>query len=582
MIDVPPLAWPSDAVLAMPGSKSDANRLLVAAALCGRDVVITGVTASDDVRHLARGLRTLGFAVQLDADTGRAVVAPRGAGAPAGGELCCGNAGTALRFLVSVAAITPGQWTITGDDAMRRRPIGPLVDAWRQLGVQIDDTNGCPPVRVRGTGDVRGGLVRVDPTASGQFVSSLLLVGAMLPDGLRVVLTGPLASAGYVGMTTNTLRRFGVRVEVDPGCARVEPGHGEVPRELAVTGDWSSAGVWACLDHLTGSRVRAANLAPGDQPDEQLLPLLRTIPPHGACTIDVAAVPDQFCNLAIVAAHRAGTTALTGGANLRVKECDRIAVMARELCRLGALVDERPDGLVVHGGRPLRGGTIDPANDHRIAMAFALAGLLSPGVAIADAGCVAKSYPRFWQHLDAVVRERRTIAVVGMRGAGKSTFAAAFAARTGARLADSDVVFTERFGGIAAYVERHGWPAFRAREQALVAELCRPGTVLATGGGAVETAATRSLLRERALVVWLAAGAASLQARLRAEPGARPSVTGAPALDEIPALLARRDPLYAELAHLRVDGALPADRQVEVTLRALGERCRWPGDAAPR
>ncbi len=565
----------------LPGSKSVANRLLVAAALCGSEVVITGVTASDDVRHLVNGLRTLGFAIAFGDVAERVVVGPRVANPPTHGELFCGNAGTALRFLVSVAAITPGDWTITGDEAMQRRPIGPLVAAWRQLGVEMTDTNGCPPVRVRGRADVRRGDVELDATLSSQFASSLLLVAAKLSEGLRLLLSGAVASAEYIALTANALRRCGVRIDAGTDCARVWPGYGVSPREVTVSGDWSSAGVWTCLNHLTGSRVRAGNLEIEGQPDERLLPALRALPATGEHTIDVGTLPDQFMNLAIVAAHRAGTTRLTGGTNLRIKETDRVAVMARELTKLGANVDELPDGLVVRGGRPLRAGTIDPAMDHRIAMSFALAGLLSPGITIADPGCVTKSYPRFWQDLELVLAQRRCIAVIGMRGAGKSTFARAFAAATGVDAVDSDAQFTMEHGAIGPFVARRGWSAFREHEEHIVANALRAGHVVSTGGGAIESANTRRLLRERALVVWLDAGADLLRSRLLAAPEERPSITGAPVADEIPELLARRQPHYAAVAHVRIDAALPVEAQVDQARRELGTSCRWPGASAP-
>jgi 3-phosphoshikimate 1-carboxyvinyltransferase len=578
---VPQLAWPSVAELTMPGSKSVANRLLVAAALCGREVAITNATPSDDVRHLANGLRTLGFAVAHDEPAQRIVVGPRRADAPARGELFCGNAGTALRFLVSVAAITPGEWTITGDDDLQRRPIGPLVDAWRQLDVEIGDTNGCPPVRVRGRADVRGGIVPIDPSTSGQFVSSLMLVGATRAEGLQAVFTDRPASFGYIDLTAQVLARFGVRVEVDCGCATVQPGHGALPASAHVDGDWSSYGVWTCLNHLTGSRIRPLNLWPrGEQPDEGLSTLLEALPRTGDCTIDVAAMPDQFCNLAVVAAHRTGTTTFTGGANLRVKECDRIAVMARELARLGVRVEERADGLVVHGGAPLRGGTIDPANDHRVAMAFALAGLLSPGIAIAQPGCVAKSYPGFWADLELVRTQRRAVVVVGMRAAGKSTFARAFAARTGVRCIDLDEQFERAQGPIAAFVAANGWAAFRAHERKLLSAASTPETVVATGGGVVDTDEVVAMLRVERQAIWLDADLPTLRARLATDAAGRPSVTGANVLDELSELLARRNPLYAAAAAVRIDASLPTERQVELALDALGAPCRWPGGPA--
>ena len=319
------------------------------------------------------------------------------------------------------------------------------------------------------------------------------------------------------------------------------------------------------------SNAAARNLLrDSGQADEGLAALLAQLPPHGDTTIDVATMPDQFLNLAVLAALRPGTTTFVGGANLRVKECDRLAVAARELAKLGADVVERPDGLVVRGGRALHGGVVDPANDHRVAMAFALLGLLSPGIAIADPDCVAKSYPTFWRDLAHVLAQRPPLVLVGMRGVGKTTLGRALAARTGAVFVDVDERFVSRHGPIAAFVAQHGWPAFRAREAELVAAALQPNTIVATGGGAVTEESTRSLLRERARVLWLEAPLDVLRARLANDAAQRPSLTGAPVLDELAAVLAARTPMYAEVAHVRVDATLPLERLCVAALAPAG------------
>ena len=574
---VPPLPWPADVALAMPGSKSDANRLLVLAALCGQRTRVRGCTASDDVRRLVAGLQALGFDVAHDEAAGVVDVGPRPADAPTRAEIHCGNAGTALRFLVSVAAITPGEWTLTGDPAMQRRPIGPLAAAWRALGIDARDSDGCPPVVVRG-GAPREAVVTLDAAASSQFLSSLLLVGGALPFPLQVCIAGELASAEYARLTLRALQRFGVQATaLGDRLFATMPGFGPARGDVAADGDWSSFGVWACVNRLTGSRLAPTNLAFGSaQADEALPALLRAMPDAGDWTVDASELPDQFPNLAAVAALRAGTTTFHGGGNLRLKECDRIAVMARELRRLGADVDERPDGLVVRGGRPLGSAVVDPEHDHRIAMAGALLGLFVPSVAIAEPACVGKSYPGFWADLDRVQAARRCVAVVGMRGVGKSTFARAFAARTRCEEFDSDVAFTAAHGPIAKFVQAHGWPAFRAEEARCVEALLQPGRVVALGGGAVETDVVRELLRARAFVLWLDAPVAVLRARLAADATARPSVTGAPVTDELDALAARREPLAREIAHARLAGTQPVEALVDAALAALCAPCAWP------
>jgi 3-phosphoshikimate 1-carboxyvinyltransferase len=576
------LPSPSDARLVLPGSKSEANRVLVAAALSGQRVLVEGATPCDDVRHLVKGLAALGHeAVFEDVASGRVRVGPRRADGPTRGELYCGNAGTALRFLVSVAAITPGEWTLTGDEHMRRRPIEPLLEAWRALGADVASTDGCPPVRVVG-GARRGGRTRLDASLSSQFLSSLLLVGPSLAEGLTIEFTGALASEEYAQLTLDVLSRFGAVSELAPGGARVRPGRNSVVEHTYVGGDWSAMGVWTCLDALTGSRVTAVNLRPNSgQADEALPGALALLDRDGDVVVDVARYPDQFINLAVCAARRSGTTRFTGGANLRIKECDRIAVTARELTRLGVDVRELPDGLEVRGAARLRPGVVDPESDHRVAMAFVLAGLLSPGISIADPDCVGKSYPTFWDDLERVRAAGRCVAVVGMRGAGKSTFARALAERSGRRLFDTDSVFEQRFGPIPAWVAAHGWEAFREQEAFLVEEALAPGNVAALGGGALGRGESRALVRERAVVFWLEASLELLRSRL-APDTTRPSVTGAAVLDELPALLDQRRPHFQALAHHVLPADAELDEQVERAVALLAAPCRFDRAVRPR
>ena len=570
---IEPLRWPCDAELSLPGSKSEASRMLVAAALSGRTITVTGATPCDDVRHLVAGLAALGFEARSCGEArGSVRVGPRVANPPAAAEIFCGNAGAALRFLVSVAAITPGNWTITGDAAMLRRPIRPLVLAWRQLGIDISDDDGCPPVRVRGGGSA-GNQVSLDATVSSQFVSSLLLVGASLPAGLDIEFVGRPASVDYAQLTCSVLEQLGIEATLRPGGASVRRGKDTMVGELCVGGDWSAMGIWTCLEFLSGSLVRATNLRDrSGQPDERLARVLAPLRGEGERTVDVSAVPDQFLNLAVVAALRTGTTRFVGASNLRHKECDRIAVMARELNRAKVASQELPDGLVVHGSGRAAPTVVDPERDHRVAMAWALLGLLVPGITVSDPGCVTKSYPMFWQHVEAVQRSLRCVAVVGMRCSGKSTFASALAQRTGLVWIDTDSLFEARHGPIAAFVAQHGWPAFRGCEAQLVAASIAPGRIVSTGGGAIEHEGTRALLRTRALTVWLDGPADLLRARLLADARVRPSVTGAVPAVEVDELLARRRPLYAEVAAVQLDAAAATQVQVGQALARLGAR----------
>jgi 3-phosphoshikimate 1-carboxyvinyltransferase len=568
------LRLPFDVELSLPGSKSVANRALVAAALGKGRVRIVGATACDDVRAMISGLQALGFAVT---EAGPGVVVVDG-GLPSearGGTIDCGNAGTALRFLLSVAALVPGAWVLDGDVNMRSRPIKGLVDAWRGLGLEIDDTNGCPPVRFQG-GTARGGQTSLCASASGQFLSSLLLVGSRLPEGLVVRLNGELASPGYVELSLEVLRAFGVEVQQAGEAFSVDGGAGANPSDFLVEADWSAAGAWWVLADMTGSRFADPALRPDSkQPDRGLPAQISALRGDGERLVDVAGMPDQLMNLAVLAARRAGQTRFVGAANLRRKECDRLAVTARELGRLGidAVVEE--DGLLITGARSLSGAAVDPENDHRIAMALALAGALSDGIAITDRGCVAKSYPAFFEDLEAARRSPRCLAVIGMRWAGKTMLGRALSTRLELILIDIDALFEEREGDIAAFVDHEGWDRFRSREAELVDESLRPGRLVILGGGALETESVRDAVRERATVLLVEEARETLKERAGRHDGGRPSVTGLPILEEIDTLLARRRPFFDELA----DITLPAGESLEARcLRAVEQLeapCTW-------
>jgi len=564
---VQPLLYPSVATIAAPGSKSEANRLLVAGALSGATVTISGASPSDDVRYLIQGLKDLGFIAELLDESGGVVrVGPRGSDAPTSGELFCGNAGTALRFLTSVAAVTPGDWIITGDDYMQKRPIQPLVDAWQQLGVDARATDGRPPVRVIG-GTCDADRVVIDSSLSSQFLSSLLLVGSRLPDGLQISLPGHVASRGYAQWTCSVLARFGVSASLSQESASVAPSQTPPPTKVEVSGDWSSMGVWSCLNHLIGSRVTANNLASDSgQPDERLAEILALLPESGEVTIAIETIPDQFANLAVIAALRPGTTHLTGAANVRLKECDRVAVMARELRKLEVDLDEHPDGLTIRGGGPWAAANIDPESDHRIAMAFALAGLIKPGIAIQSPDCVSKSYPQFWRDLEHIRTHHRPVVLVGMRATGKTTIGRALAEQTGSAFIDTDEQFVAEHGSIDAFVAANGWPAFRSQEERIVTASLIPGHVIALGGGAVESETVRSLLAEQAVVLWLRANPELLRSRLAGD-SQRPSLTGAPIQDEVEDVLARREPLYSAVASRTIDAHLSKEEQLRLATR---------------
>ena len=387
-----------------PGSKSVTNRALLLAALARGTSRLTGALKSDDTALMAAALRRMGVQVE-EPDATSFTVTGTGRLAPPGGPLSLGNAGTATRFLTAAAALVEGEVVIDGDAHMRRRPIAPLVDALRRLGVDATAASGCPPVLVRGKGGFAGGRVEVDGGLSSQYVSALLMLGACGRGPVEVALTGrDLDARGYVDLTLAAMAVFGGRAEAAGETAwRVAP-TGYHAADLAVEPDASAATYLWAAEALTGGAIDLG-FAPeaSGQPDARAYEVIRAFP-HMPAVIDGSQMQDAVPTLAVLAAFNAAPVRFTGIANLRVKECDRVAALAAELSRIApGLGQESGDDLVVAADPALAGATrparIETYADHRIAMSFALAGLLVDGITILDPDCVGKTYPGYWAAL---------------------------------------------------------------------------------------------------------------------------------------------------------------------------------------
>ena len=284
------------------------------------------------------------------------------------------------------------------------------------MGVQAasEKGDGCPPVRV--TGGLTGGRAQLSGAISSQYLSALLFIGPLAPEGLKIDITGELVSRPYVDLTLEVLSDFGIS-SYREGYRYFELPGGQcyLPRAYEIEADASSASYFWAAAALTGGRVTITNLSlessQGDAAFPQVLermgcaiestPAGLTVQggPLRGVTVDMATMPDLVPTLAVLAAFAAGDTVITGVAHLRHKESDRLAAVATELGKLGIEARETADGLVIRGGTP-KGAVIHTYNDHRIAMSFAVAGLKAPGMVITDPDCVAKSFPDFWEYFD--------------------------------------------------------------------------------------------------------------------------------------------------------------------------------------
>ncbi|HYT26583.1 MAG TPA: 3-phosphoshikimate 1-carboxyvinyltransferase [Actinomycetota bacterium] len=408
-------AGPVRARLAAPASKSVTNRALACAALADGDTVLAGPLDSDDAAAMREAAGALGAPV-ADADGAWLVRGTGGRPRSPAGPLDARLSGTTMRFLTALATLTPTGATVSGRPGLLTRPTGPLTRALAALGARVADSDGHPPVTAAG-GGLAGGTVTVAAAGSSQFASAVLLVAPYARAPVRLTADG-LGAPGYVELTAEVMRWFGAAAErVGEATWLVRPCRYQ-GRTLEVEHDASAAAHLYALAAATGGEVTVTNAAPGSrQPDARLPELLARMGAAvrragTALTVagpdvlapvdaDLRAMPDQVTTVAALAALAPGTSRLTGVAVVRGHETDRLAALATELAKLGVGVEERPDGLVVHGGRAAGPARIATHGDHRLAMAFAAVAARVPGVAIADPGCVDKTYPGFWRDLAA-------------------------------------------------------------------------------------------------------------------------------------------------------------------------------------
>ncbi len=378
---------------------------------------ISGVGLNDDTRRMAAALGTLGFGLGVDETAARIVVDGRGGAIPArGGDLDAGGAGTAMRFLLGFLTLGRGRFRLDGNQRMRERPIGPLLDTLAALGISVraERDNGCPPVVIEiGEGGVSGGAARVDAAVSSQFVSALLMPAPLWPQGLELTVIGG-AARPFITMTLALMERWGASATMS-GSEIVVPGRQRysAQKSFEVEPDASSASYFAAAAALVGGSVVLDGLrADSVQGDIEFMKLLERMGARvewredgvkvsssgtNLAGVDVAmdGMPDLVPTLAAIAPFCSSPTRIRSVSFIRHHESDRLHALATELQRLGASVHEYEDGMLIEPSR-ICAAAVETYDDHRIAMAFAMAGLKTAGIRIRNPGCVSKTYPDFF------------------------------------------------------------------------------------------------------------------------------------------------------------------------------------------
>lgn len=420
-----PLDRPVDGTVVVPGSKSITNRVLPIAALARGTSVLTGALFSDDTRYMAAALNQLGLRVASDETSNTFTVTGGDGTFPAAfGDLFIGNSGTSVRFLTALLSLGHGNFRIDGVPRMRKRPIQPLITALNDLGSEVrsEEASGCPPVRVTAAG-LPGGTVSVPGDQSSQYFSALLIAAPYARAGVEILVEGDLVSKPYMPMTADTMRAFGVEVELDAIDWRrfaVAPGQHYEARNYHIEPDASNASYFFAAATITGGRVRVDGLGRNStQGDLQFVRVLEAMgatatiaddytevigPPIGnlrGVDLDLNAISDTAQTLAAIAPFADSPTTFRGVEHARLKETDRVAALATELRKLGQQVQERSDGLTIVP-QPIVPADIDTYDDHRMAMSFGVATLRATGIRILDPGCTAKTFPDFFQRLTAL------------------------------------------------------------------------------------------------------------------------------------------------------------------------------------
>ena len=417
---IEPIGRPLEAQVRVPGSKSITQRALLCAALAEGESFLEGALRSEDPDLLATALAATGASVEISPEGFRV----RGVGGSprlSGKEIFMGNNGTGTRFFLAYASLGKGApLVLTGTKRLCERPVKPLLEALKAWGAEIRclREEGYLPVEIRG-GGLAGGEVALSVAQSSQFLSALLLVGPYTREEARIRLTSPLVSRPYVDLTMAVMKAFGAEIEEKEAVFRV-PKRPYQARHYVIEGDASSASYFLAAAALVGGSVQVTNLPRNSlQGDAAFSGLLSRMGcevsfeggvnifrdpkrPLKGIEIDMGRYPDLVPTLAVVAACARGKTLIRGVPHLRYKETDRLAAVATELRKCGAEVEELEDGLIITGSERLSGAEIETYEDHRIAMAFATLGLVVPGMVIKNPGCVAKSFPNFWEVLESL------------------------------------------------------------------------------------------------------------------------------------------------------------------------------------
>lgn len=425
MLHISPLPSPIRASIKVPGSKSLTNRALLITALADGISILENALECDDTNYMKNALKSLGIKIKTK-NTRWEITGRGGQFEKPKNYVFLGNSAAALRFLTAAITLTEFETTLTGNKRMCERPIHDLIDSLEQLGGNVVSmkNNGCPPVKIRGE-KLFGGTTALQGNTSSQYLSALLMIAPYAKHDVTIKVTGKLVSKPYIEMTLQIMKDFGIKIKhQNYKIFRIKAGQKYKARTYAIEGDASSAAYFFALAAITESEITTTNLpASSSQADIHILKIVekmgcniqkreKNITVKGIANlkplnkINLNHIPDGAMSVAIMCAFAKGTSHIIGLETLRVKECDRLDALSRELNKLCCMTKATKDGLIINGDREkLHYAEIETYNDHRMAMCFAIAALgIKDGLTIKNPSCVNKTYPDFWQDLKQITQ----------------------------------------------------------------------------------------------------------------------------------------------------------------------------------
>lgn len=405
--------------VSIPGSKSISHRMMICAALSKGTSQVENLLLSEDILLTVNALKQMGAVIEQTDGNNFNVCGFGGTPHHSNDEIYLGNSGTSMRLLAGIAGLGKTEYVLTGDRRLCERPMIELLDALTMLGIEAKSGNakGTPPVFIKGSSR-EGGAVTIDCSKSSQYLSALLMMGAVMEKGMDICLSGPPVSSPYIDLTIDIMKKFNVKVQkINLTHYRVPGSQSYTHGRFFVEPDLSNAGYFWAIGAITKKMVCVENISSTSlQGDLKQIEILEQMGCSlnmednriGVCgnrligiDVDMSDTPDAVPAIAVVASFAKGKTRITNIKHLREKECDRIDAVCSQLTKMGITVNQGVDFLEIMGGNP-KGARIETFNDHRIAMAFSMPGLVVSGMEIENETCVEKSFPNYWQIFESL------------------------------------------------------------------------------------------------------------------------------------------------------------------------------------